>query len=236
MTPPDNAPIIQLHDVTHRYDAGPAVLDGLSLSVQAAESLAVVGPSGCGKSTLLNLIGALDSPIEGTVQIDGTDLADMSDRQRAALRAERIGFVFQQHHLLPQCSVWENVLVPTLPTGEPGQAEDRGRRLLERVGLDGKQDARPGELSGGQRQRVAVVRALINEPRLLLADEPTGSLDEQTADELAKLLVELNREEEVTLVVVTHSHRLAGHMHRTLQLHQGRLEETRSTHAREPNA
>ncbi|MBS3820489.1 MAG: ATP-binding cassette domain-containing protein [Planctomycetes bacterium] len=222
----DTDSLVELRDIRHRYEDGPRVLDGLDLTVAVGETLAVVGPSGCGKSTLLNVIGALDGPTGGQVRIAGQDPTDMAESALAHLRAKMIGFVFQIHHLLPQCSVWENVLLPTLPGGNMQAAEDRARRLLERVGLADKHAARPGELSGGQRQRVAVVRALVNGPKLLLADEPTGSLDEQTADELAGLLVELNREEGVTLITVTHSARLANHMNRQLQLRDGTLHET----------
>jgi ABC-type lipoprotein export system ATPase subunit len=222
----DTAALVELRNIRHRYDDGPAVLDGLDLTVTAGETLAVVGPSGCGKSTLLNIIGALDRPTAGKVCIAGEDPANMDESALAHLRAKMIGFVFQLHHLLPQCSVWENVLLPALPGGNMQAAENRARRLLERVGLADKHAARPGELSGGQRQRVAVVRALVNGPKLLLADEPTGSLDEQTADDLTALLAELNREEGVTLITVTHSARLADHMDRHLQLHDGTLHET----------
>lgn len=221
----DTAPIAELIDVTHRYAEGQAVLADLNLRIDAGEAMAIVGPSGCGKSTLLNMIGALDVPTAGQVRIDGQDLTDLDDSQRARLRREKIGFVFQQHHLLPQCSVWENVLVPALPTGRTDEARDRASLLLDRVGLGEKHAALPGELSGGQRQRVAVVRALINEPTLLLADEPTGSLDRHTADKLAELLGELNREEHVTLLVVTHATHLAEHMNRQLELRDGQLHE-----------
>ncbi len=219
-------PIAELLDVTHRYDDGPDVLAGLDLQIAPGETLAIVGPSGCGKSTLLNMLGALDVPTAGQVRIDGQDLAGLNEKQRARLRREKIGFVFQQHHLLPQCSVWENVLIPALPTGRTDAAHERANHLLGRVGLGEKHAARPGELSGGQRQRVAVVRALINQPVLLLADEPTGSLDRQTADALVELLGELNREEKVTLLVVTHAGHLAAHMNRKLELRDGKLCET----------
>jgi len=206
------------------------VLDGVSLAVLPGETLAVVGPSGSGKSTLLALMGALDVPDQGSVLLDGEDLAAMDECGRAGIRARCIGFVFQSHRLLPQCSAWENVLVPTIPlarsaaagaAGEP--VETRARRLLERVGLADRLGHRPAELSGGECLRVAVARALVNRPRLLLADEPTGSLDERSALSLAELLVEVNREEGTSLVVVTHSAALASLMGRRLSLHDGAL-------------
>ncbi|HUT32461.1 MAG TPA: ABC transporter ATP-binding protein [Planctomycetota bacterium] len=226
---PEATPLLELVDVSKQYEgpaAAPPVLDGVSLRVEAGESLAIVGPSGCGKSTLLNLIGALDRPTSGRVLLRGTDLASLDDKRLALVRNREIGFVFQLHHLLPQCTVLENVLVPTLVAGalSPGETpEQRARRLLERVGLADRADYFPGQLSGGERQRAAVVRALINAPNLLLADEPTGSLDRASAENLAALLVELNREEKVTLILVTHALDLAGRMSRVLELRDGEL-------------
>src|SRR5205807_3469241 len=162
----------------------------------------------------------------GRVTLDGRDLSGLSESQLAAVRSGEIGFIFQLHHLLPQCSVLENVLVPVLAAGEKPRREEpgaRARRLLERVGLSDRLSHRPGQLSGGERQRVAVVRALINEPRLLLADEPTGSLDAAASEKLAALLVELNREEGVALIVVTHAVTLAARMSRVLELRDGVL-------------
>ncbi len=225
----ENGRLIELTDLVKRYDSpdaggGATVLNGVSLTVARGQSLAIIGPSGSGKSTLLNLIGALDKPTSGRVVIDGQDLCDLSDRRLAEIRNRRIGFVFQLHHLLAQCTALENVLVPTLARGGSDErAGERAKRLLERVGLSLRMNYRPGQLSGGERQRVALVRALINEPDLLLADEPTGSLDGKASDELADLLVELNREDGVTLVVVTHSQRLAERMGRRLELRDGRL-------------
>jgi lipoprotein-releasing system ATP-binding protein len=225
---PDPSPLIILENVTKRYD-GPAgesvapVLQGISLSLMAGESVAVVGPSGSGKSTLLNIMGTLDRPTSGRVALDGKDLATQDDDALAALRNKRIGFVFQLHHLLPQCTALENVLVPTLAGNSPDGAETRAVKLLQRVGLKDRMDYRPGQLSGGERQRVAVARALINKPALLLADEPTGSLDRAAAEHLTDLLAELNREEHVTLVVVTHSPALAARMDRVLGLRDGQL-------------
>src|SRR5262249_34509948 len=159
------------------------------------DSLAIIGPSGSGKSTLLNIIGTLDRPTLGTIQLDGQDLTALDDLALADLRNRQVGFIFQGHHLLPQCTVLENVLVPTLASKDRhlrSTAPDRARGLLDRVGLGARLEHRPGQLSGGERQRVAVVRALINQPKLLLADEPTGALDRASAANLAQLLVDLN--------------------------------------------
>ena len=187
-----------------------------------------MGPSGCGKSTLLNLMGALDVPTSGQVLSEGKDLASLDDRGRAEFRNRQIGFVFQMHHLLPQCTVLENVLIPTL-AGRAGQSQEadlaRAKDLLDKVGLADKALRLPAELSGGQRQRVAVARALINAPKLLLADEPTGSLDEKTADGIADLLRELNRIQGLALVVVTHAVRLAQRFGRVCELADGILKE-----------
>ena len=204
------------------------VLKDITMKLSAAESLAVVGPSGCGKSTLLNIIGTLDRPSRGNVLLDGNDLGKLPDSALAKLRSSRIGFVFQLHHLLPQCTVLENVLLPTIATGNTAsrkQARTRAAQLLERVGLTSLEKHRPGELSGGQRQRAAVVRALINKPKLLLADEPTGSLDADSAQDISDLLVELNRSEKVTLIVVTHWPNLAQKMEKVLYLTDGYLKE-----------
>jgi ABC-type lipoprotein export system ATPase subunit len=227
----NGAVLLELGDVEKRFEATTdapetVVLRGVSLRIERGESVAIVGPSGSGKSTLLNIIGALDRPTRGSVRFDGRDVTALGEKDLATLRASEVGFIFQLHHLLPQCTVLENVLVPTLAT--PGQkrrepAETRARRLLERVGLGHRLSHRPGQLSGGERQRVAVVRALINEPKLLLADEPTGSLDRVSAENLSQLLRELNREEGVALVVVTHSQSLAGEMSRTYEMCDGAL-------------
>jgi ABC-type antimicrobial peptide transport system, ATPase component len=205
------------------------VLRGADLRLAAGEACAIVGPSGSGKSTLLNIIGTLDRPDAGRVVLDGKDLATLGEAEIARVRAREIGWVFQLHHLLPQCTVLENVLVPTLADGAPRSGgggetpEARARRLLERVGLSARLAHRPGQLSGGERQRVAVVRALVNGPKLLLADEPTGALDRAAADNLADLLAELNREEGVALLVITHAADLARRMGRVLELRDGRL-------------
>ena len=244
---PSLAPLLTLSNITKRYEAPSnraslTILNDISLQVERGQSLAIVGPSGSGKSTLLQIIGTLDRPSSGTVQLEGQDLNQLNDLELAAVRNRKLGFVFQFHYLLPQCTVLENVLVPTLarvkqppPADEKTErlagtlappaetAEARANRLLKRVGLAERVNHRPGELSGGERQRVAVVRALINQPWLLLADEPTGSLDHVSAQQLAQLLVELNREEGVTLIVVTHAKELAAKMGKQLELSDGKL-------------
>jgi ABC-type lipoprotein export system ATPase subunit len=237
-------PLLRLTGVTKRFDSPEnanslTILDSISLDVSAGDSLAIVGPSGSGKSTLLHIIGTLDRPTTGQVLLDGQDLSQLDEKSLAAVRNRRIGFVFQAHFLLPQCTVLENVLVPTLAktnsnpaAGDPSTQtkaeapEARARRLLERVGLGSRLSHVPGQLSGGERQRVAVVRALINRPGLLLADEPTGALDHASAHSLGQLLVELNREEGVTLIVVTHASELAHLMKRVCELTNGRLKNS----------
>jgi lipoprotein-releasing system ATP-binding protein len=225
--------MIELVDVTKTYgEPGGAgavgVLNGITLKIEPGRSVVIVGPSGCGKSTLLNIIGGLDHPTGGRVLLDGRALAGLDDEELARIRNRSIGFVFQLHHLLPQCTVLENVLIPTLATRDNSsqrEIRERARSLLARVGLEDRMSYRPGELSGGQRQRVAVARALINRPRLLLADEPTGSMDESTSRSIADLLADLNRDEGVTLVVVTHARELAARMGQVMELSGGILSE-----------
>jgi len=198
------------------------VLDRVSLTVDGGQSLAIVGPSGCGKSTLLNLIGLLDEPTSGEVILAGQRVGGLGEAERARLRAELLGFVFQLHHLLPQCTVLENVLVPTLalPAGHAARegAMARATGLLERVGLSDQRFVFPGVLSGGERQRVAVVRALINQPKLILADEPTGALDRENAARVVELLKSLAAEHQAGLIMVTHDQVLAASLEKTLTL------------------
>lgn len=221
--------LIELKQVGKSY-SGPdntgkvSVLRDVNLQLRQGESLAIVGPSGSGKSTLLNIIGALDTPTQGEVWLDGQNLAVMNESKLAQVRNRSCGFIFQLHHLLPQCSVLENVLVPTLADAKRNNnAETRAHELLKRVGLESRINHRPGQLSGGECQRVAVVRALINQPKLLLADEPTGALDRHNAETLAQLLLEMNREQNVALVLVTHSEPLARRMERVCELRDGCL-------------
>jgi lipoprotein-releasing system ATP-binding protein len=201
------------------------VLSDVSLTLGDGENVAILGPSGSGKSTLLNIVGTLEPPTSGRVVLNGEEPAGLGDVQLAAFRNQRIGFVFQEHHLLPQCSVLENVLVPTVAAGPTRpEAVERARMLLARVGLADRLEHRPAELSGGQRQRAALARALIQKPTLLLADEPTGNLDRLAADGVAELLLELQQQEQMMLLVATHSMRLAERMSRRMELVDGRLE------------
>jgi ABC-type lipoprotein export system ATPase subunit len=221
--------ILELRGVTKWYESAPErrILDGLDLVVGAGERFAIVGPSGCGKSTLLNLLGTLDAPSEGRVIVDGIDTAGLGEDAVARIRSEKIGFIFQMHHLLPQCTALENALVPTLALPkrpDPAEAAARAKRLFDRVGLGDKLDRLPSQLSGGERQRVAIVRSLINSPRLLLADEPTGALDEDNAKRLMELLAELNETEGLALIVVTHDRALATTLGSVRTLHRGKLE------------
>ena len=224
-------PLLKLIDVCKRYESPTGteavpVLRDVTLEIQRGESVAIVGPSGSGKSTLLNIMGTLDRPSSGQVLLDGRELSQLDDIQLAAVRNREIGFIFQSHHLLPQCTVLENVLVPTLANKDAALrngAVERAKQLLDKIGLGARLTHRPGQLSGGERQRVAVVRALINQPKLLLADEPTGALDRASAQNLSDLLVQLNREEGVTLIVVTHALDLAKRMERGFELRGGLL-------------
>lgn len=228
-----NPPLLEIRNVTKAYrppgGAPPvSVLRDASLSVEPGGAVAIVGPSGSGKSTLLNLIGALDLPDSGSVLIDGVSLASLDEPGLARFRRERIGFVFQSHHLLPHCSVLENVLVPVLSgrNATDTATEERARHLLQRVGLGDRLHHLPGRLSGGERQRAAVVRAVVQRPALLLADEPTGALDQAAATGIGQLLADLNGLEGVTLIVVTHSRQLAEQLGRIVEMREGRLIET----------
>ena len=221
----DNAVVLKLEEV-HKESVGclpVEVLKGISLKVKHGDSIAIVGPSGCGKSTLLNILGSLDSPTSGSIQLDAQELANLSEQELATIRNQKVGFIFQSHHLLPQCSILENVLVPTL--AEKGKASldaiERAKQLLESSGLEHRLSHRPSQLSGGECQRVAVVRALINQPSIILADEPTGALDHDNAETMTELLVKLNREDQATLIVVTHSMELAAKMGTTYKLQNG---------------
>ena len=220
--------LLKLENISKSYSKDRVILDQLSLEISAGERVAIVGPSGSGKTTLLNLIGTLDRPDSGKMIFDGQDLSAMNDNQLAQFRNRKIGFVFQMHHLLPQLSLMENVLLPTLtdPALQGKETEERAKRLIERVGLSGMVSQKPSELSGGECQRTAVVRALINRPALLLADEPTGALDQKSSGNLTDLLIELNKEEGVALVVVTHSMEVAQKMDRIYRLENGRLVES----------
>ena len=222
--------LLQVRQLSKTYrapDGGDAVpvLRDLDLNMAERETVAIVGPSGSGKSTLLHIIGALDRADAGTVQVDGKEVEKLSEEDAATYRNTTVGFIFQLHHLLPQCTVLENVLVPTLAhkNGDSSELRTRAEQLLDAVGLKHRLQHRPGELSGGERQRVAVARALINRPRVVLADEPTGALDRVSAEKLVDLLAELNQTQGVTLVMVTHALDVARRMQRVLELRDGKL-------------
>ena len=196
---------------TYPTPRGPLpILTGISFSLRRGDSAAIMGPSGAGKSTLLYILGGLEQPTSGSISLDGRNPYALSEKELAAFRNQAIGFIFQDHCLLPQCSVLENVLVPTLVSNGGANAAERARGLLAQVGLSDRLDHRPAELSGGEKQRVALARALIRKPLLLLCDEPTGNLDHASADVVASMLLELHKQQETILVVVTHSGELAG--------------------------
>ncbi|MDB6175134.1 MAG: lolD 1 [Chthoniobacteraceae bacterium] len=222
--------LLEIKNLTKSYrapDGGDAVevLHNIDWQLNAGESVAILGPSGSGKSTLLNIIGALDKADSGAVTVDGHDIEQFDERALAGYRNETVGFIFQLHHLLPQCTILENVLVPTLArTGvDRVVLKKRAEELLDSVGLKHRLHHRPGQLSGGERQRVAVARALINGPKLLLADEPTGALDRTSAGRLVDLLAELNQAQGVTLIVVTHALEVASRMQRVFEIKDCKL-------------
>ena len=226
--------LLEIKNLTKTYrapDGGDPVevLRSVDLSVAAGETIAITGPSGSGKSTVLNIVGALDRADAGEVLVDGRDVLELGAAEVAAYRSTTVGFIFQLHHLLPQCTVLENVLVPTLAQrgGDRRAQRERAESLLAAVGLEHRRGHRPGQLSGGERQRVAVARALINQPKLLLADEPTGALDRVNAGRLVDLLAELNRTQGVAVIMVTHAPELAGRMGRVVELVDGKLVEVR---------
>lgn len=224
----EETPAIELRNVCKEYASAPKpvqVLVGVDFVLRRGESAAITGPSGSGKSTLLNLMGTLDTPTSGSVLLEGRDVAGLSAIEQAQARNRAIGFVFQLHHLLPQCTLLENVLIPALAHGGADEARPRAIDLLRRAGLEERLDSRPAQLSGGERQRTAVIRALINKPALLLADEPTGSLNEEGAMQLAELILELQRGEGMGVVVVTHSSAIAARFGRVAELRGGRLSD-----------
>jgi lipoprotein-releasing system ATP-binding protein len=217
--------IISVRGLTKSFRMGNtevAVLRGIDLDIPKGEMLSIVGASGVGKSTLLHVIGALDKPTSGQVIYDGRDVFSMSNGELATFRNKNVGFVFQFHHLLPEFSALENVLIPSMIGGkEPNEAKYRAEALLEEVGLSGRLTHRPGELSGGEQQRVAIARALMSEPKVILADEPTGNLDTHTAQSVHELLKRLNHEKGLTSIIVTHNERLAEMGDRTVRMVDG---------------
>ncbi len=202
------------------------IIGGVSFEMKRGEALAIMGPSGSGKSTLLYILGTLETPTSGSVSVASRDPFSLGETDLASFRNEQVGFIFQEHHLLPQCSALENVLIPTMAPSSaqsPTESKDRALKLLDRVGLSSRVDHRPAELSGGERQRVAIARALVNKAPLILADEPTGNLDRHTADAVADLMLELHREENTILITVTHSLDLARRFPQRAELTDGNL-------------
>ena len=223
----DNSPVLECRNVVRRFDEGASlleVLSGVDLVVRPAERLAIIGASGSGKTTLLQIMGGLDAPTAGEVHVGGEAMADLDERERGLLRNRYLGFVYQFHHLLPEFSAAENVAMPLMIRGVArADAIESASRLLGRVGLGERLGHKPGELSGGERQRAAVARALITRPRIVLADEPTGNLDAANGDQVLDLMLELNKEFETSLVIVTHDPSIAARMDRILELVDGRL-------------
>jgi len=218
--------MLEISNITKQYPTPRGtltVLSGVSLKLERGEAAAITGPSGSGKSTLLYVAGAMEPPTEGSVKLDSTNPYQLPEKELAAFRNQAIGFIFQDHCLLPQCSVLENVLVPTLVAKDRGNHAKRARELLEQVGLADRLDHRPGELSGGEKQRVALARALILRPHLLLCDEPTGNLDEASAEVVARLLLDLHSRRETMLIVVTHNTGMASRFPRRYELRHANL-------------
>lgn len=221
-------PIIQVSDLVKTYSTGEVevqALRGLTIDVPRGEMVAIMGPSGCGKTTFLNCVSGIDDVTSGSVLIEGTDLNSLNDDRKTEYRAKRMGFIFQFYNLLPVLSAVENVELPLLVSGvSPSEARERARAMLDRVGLGDWSTHKPAQLSGGQRQRVTIARALVNEPAIIWADEPTGDLDSHTADEIMSLMQQLNREQGQTFVIVTHDPGIAQRCHRIVHMRDGLIE------------
>lgn len=220
-------PLISLFDVVKEYDKGSVkALNGINLDIFEGEFVSIIGPSGSGKSTLLNMLGALDKPTRGKIYIDGIDL--IKEKDLSEFRQEKVGFVFQLHNLIPNLSVFDNVQIPLLHTGMSNkEMKERANEIISAVGLEDKKKQRPNKLSGGQRQRVAIARALVNNPSIILADEPTGSLDTKTGDMILDLLMEMHERYNVTLIIVTHDIDVANLAERTIKIRDGQIIEDR---------
>jgi lipoprotein-releasing system ATP-binding protein len=218
--------LLEAKDLSKSYETprgALSILNGVTLSLESGDAISIIGPSGTGKSTLLYILGALEPPTSGEVTLDGRNPFTLSDKDVSAFRNQEVGFVFQDHCLLPQCTVLENVLIPTMVGTRDAEGEQRAKKLLDQVGLSHRLDHRPAELSGGEKQRVAIARAMIRGPKMLLCDEPTGNLDRHTATQVADLLLEMNRASKTILIVVTHSAELAGRFPKMYELVEGQL-------------
>ncbi len=224
--------ILHVNNVRKQYEqpsSSLTVLKGVTLSVQEGDFLAIVGPSGAGKSTLLHILGGLDKPSSGEVIIDGEDIYRLNDKARAKIRNQKVGFIFQFYHLLPEFSALENVILPAMvlkASRDMASLRTRGQDLLERVGLAHRLEHRPNELSGGEQQRVAIARSLMNAPRILLCDEPTGNLDSESGAEIIRLLEEFNKQKKLTLIIVTHDSQIASRSRKVLSMRDGRFIDT----------
>lgn len=223
--------VLEAKGVFRSFQTGSVILDvlkGVDLEIYQGEIVALIGPSGSGKSTLLHILGALDRPDKGSINLDSVEVLSLNDKELAHLRNRTVGFVFQFHHLLPEFSALENVMLPKLIAGEEIKSiENKALELLDEVGLKDRKDHKPGELSGGEQQRVAVARALINDPRIVIADEPSGNLDRNTAESLHNLILELNRSRNQTFVLATHNLELAQRANRIFKLKDGQVEQTK---------
>ncbi len=228
------SPLIEVRDLTKVYRMGDVevqALRGISLTIDEGEMVAIMGPSGSGKSTLMNIIGCLDQPSDGVYRLDGTDIGELNDNQLAAIRNQKIGFVFQQYMLLARTTALRNVELPMLYGGK-GNRHERAAAALRAVGMGERMHHKPNELSGGQQQRVAIARALVNNPRIIMADEPTGALDSRTGEEIMGIFQRLNRQQGITVILVTHEADVAQHAERIISIRDGRVASDEPVHDR----